>query len=53
MTATMRYRIWFRSMRFVAFNWAVPLVFGIFIGSLANLGFAHQLALSIVEACKP
>lgn len=53
MTRSMQYRIWFRTMRFVVYQWAFPLVIGVCIGAVSNLTGMVALAEAVAQACQP
>lgn len=48
----MRARIYFRTLRFVAYQWALPLVVGLCLGAVLNLSGMASLASDIVAVCQ-
>ena len=48
----MRSRILLRTLRYVAYNWSIPLLFGLTVGALANLSGMAWLSISLLDACR-
>lgn len=51
MTRSMQYRIWFRTLRFVAVQWVIPFCLGLLVAYLFLVASLSQIDGYIIEAC--
>jgi len=47
-----KFRIWLRTLKFVAFNWALPFFVGVVTALLIDANASLELAAALAQACK-